>query len=69
MRGPIFLVCGLLCAAFIAFALENWPSSATGTTGFDFDLLSNLVAFILSIHTATTSAVVAWLFKIESTVG
>jgi hypothetical protein len=66
VRGPVFLMALLLSIAFIVFGVENWPSTNQPSSGFEFGLLSNLVSFILSINAATTSALVAWLFKVEA---
>jgi hypothetical protein len=66
IKGPLYLVAGLLAVSFVVFGASNWPTEGSPTSGFEFGLLSNLISFILSISSATTSALVAWLFKVES---
>lgn len=65
---PFRVVFMLLFALFFAFGYANWPTDTlpTGAINFGFDLLSSMVSFILGIHTAVTSALVAYLFKIEA---
>jgi hypothetical protein len=66
VKGPVWLVALFLSIALIVFGIVNWPKPESQPSGFDFGLLSNLVSFILSISAATTSALVAWLFKVET---
>lgn len=67
VKWPFKVVFLLLLALFFSFGYANWPSNTppSGALNFGFELLSSMVSFLLGIHTAITSALVAYMFKIE----
>jgi ABC-type dipeptide/oligopeptide/nickel transport system permease component len=63
---PFYVVALLSFAIFFAFGVSNWPSETANTGhGMSFDTMSSLISLVLGIHTATTSALIAYLFKLE----
>ena len=65
-KGPFLVSLLLSIALFVAFwVADSTHSSAQPTTPMTFDVFSSLFAAIVGIHTATTSALVAYLFGAE----
>ena len=65
-KGPFLVSCGLSVALFVAFWFSNSTDSPVRpTTPMLFEVFSSLFAAIMGIYTATTSALVAYLFGAE----
>lgn len=62
--GVSILFSLLLIFTFISFGISNWPSEQVRILNFTFDSLMILISSFLGIHAATTSGIVAYLFKI-----
>jgi hypothetical protein len=63
---PFYVTIFLGFVLVLAFGLSNWPTlERAGGGGMPFDTMSTLISLVLGIHTATTSGLVAYLFKQE----
>jgi hypothetical protein len=65
-KGPFLVSLILSVTLFVAFWFSNSPDSPVRpTTPMLFEIFSSLFAAIIGIYTATTSALVAYLFGTE----